>query len=71
MNESRFNVDDGIYYQNKDLEKWKQVLKPKVHNELCEFAVKNNHLAKDGYEIVRGEDLNSFILNYSYNKKIK
>ena len=59
-----FTVEEGIKVQNKQLCQWKTVLLPEVYNNLCEYATRNNHLAKSGYDVKRGTDLDIYIANY-------
>lgn len=62
-----FSVEDGIKIQRAQLNHWKSVLKEHVYNELERFATKNNHMAKTGYEICRGSEMDAFVHNYKNN----
>ena len=53
----KFTVEDGIVVQTRQLARWKKVLKPSIYESLVIYATANNHLAKDGYQITRGNDL--------------
>ena len=68
MNVCNFTTAEGIAIQTVQLNKWKKVLKPEVFEKLKAFAVKNNDNARNGFDITRGDDLNNFIVNYSYNE---
>lgn len=64
MTDRKFTVEEGIETQNEQLAQWKSVLKPKVYAALEEYAKRNNHKAKDGFDVCRGSDLSSYIGNY-------
>ena len=64
MEKQKFDIEEGIAVQTQHLEHWKSILKPKVFLELQHFAVKNNSTAETGWDIARGIDLTTFILNY-------
>jgi len=57
-------VADGIKYQAEQLARWKTVLIPEVYAALEEYATRNNHEAKSGYDVRRGVDLDNYIGNY-------
>jgi len=63
---NNFTVIDGIKVQSEQLKKWEQVLKPSVFKELKKWATKDNldPRHKDGYTILRGQSMESFIQNY-------
>ena len=62
---SELSVQDGIEIQNQHLQEWKTVLLPEVYLALEEYATRKNHKAESGYDIVRGQDLSSYIRNYT------
>ena len=68
--EKIFTVEDGIEIQNKCLQEWKTVLLPEVYLALEEYATRKNHKAESGYDIVRGQDLNSYIRNYTLGYRL-
>ncbi len=55
------NVEVGIKIQTEQLADLKTVLKKKVFKALVKFATKDNDKAKDGFDIVRGDDLFHFV----------
>jgi hypothetical protein len=61
--ERPFTVELGIEVQNDHLEEYKTILNSKTYKALVKFATKDNHKAKDGYQICRGNDLTCFINN--------
>jgi len=67
--EEEFTVECGIEVQTAHLNKWKKVLKNKVHKDLVTWAISTNGEAKTGYDIKRGNDLDNYIGNYHYHKK--
>jgi hypothetical protein len=60
-----FFKEDGIKIQTGQLECWKKVLKPEVFERLKAFAVQNNDQAEDGWDIIRGQQLDSFVFGLS------
>lgn len=64
MREKEFTVEEGIKYQMEQLALWKRILIPEVYVALEEYATRNNHEAKSGYDVRRGVDLNNYIGNY-------
>lgn len=69
MNKQELSVERGIEIQSQHLAEWKQLLLPEVYEWLEKKAVKDNHLAKDGFAIRRGSDLSCDVRNYLYYKK--
>jgi hypothetical protein len=59
-----FSVERGIEVQTRQLEGWKKLLKPKVYQALRDYATSKNDTAKDGYDILRGTDLTTFLSDY-------
>lgn len=57
------SVVGGITYQEQHLAQWKSVLKPEVYERLEAIATKDNDKAKTGYDIVRGQDLDTIVHN--------
>lgn len=64
-------IEEGIKIQTEDLAKWKQLLKLEVYEWLEKRTVKNNHLAKNGYDINRGGSLSTDVQNYFYHQSRK
>jgi hypothetical protein len=60
-----FTVEAGIEVQAQDLKRWKRILKSSVYDKLEAYALKDNHKAKDGYQIARGIDLSNYVQNLS------
>jgi len=69
MSTFKLSVEEGIKIQTEQLAEWKQLLLPHVYEYLEKRAVKDNHLAKDGFSIRRGSDLSCDVSNYLYYKK--
>lgn len=67
---SELSVQDGIDIQNQHLQEWKLVLLPEVYLALEEYATEKNHEVKSGYDIRRGNDLSSYIRNYSLGYRL-
>jgi hypothetical protein len=67
---SELSVQDGLEIQNQHLQEWKRVLLPEVYFALKEYATRKNHKAESGYDIVRGQDLNSYIRNYTLGYRL-
>ena len=59
-------VEEGIAIQSEQLQGWKQLLKPEIYDWLEKRVTKDNHLAKNGYNIVRGSLMTNFVENYLY-----
>lgn len=64
-----FSIENGIEYQNSDLDDWKTILTPTAYNELEMYAKETNDIAKTGYEIRRGSDLTNFIANLKLRQR--
>ena len=60
----KFTINQAINIQTEHLNQWKEILKPKVYEDLVKYATKDNLLAKDGFGIKRGTTLTTFISNY-------
>jgi hypothetical protein len=61
-----FTVEQAIEIQQKQLNEWKEVLKPFIHSVLVEYAQSGNEYAKisnNTNDVLRGERLASFITN--------
>lgn len=67
---SELSIQDGIEIQNQHLQEWKIVLLPEVYLALEEYATRKNHKAESGYDIVRGQDLCSYIRNYTLGYRL-
>ena len=64
MEEKAFTIELGLEVQAKQLAEWKSILLPEVYQALYEYATRNNHEAKIGWDIRRGTDLSAYIANY-------
>ncbi len=62
-------IERGIEIQNEHLAQWKDKLIPEAYNDLELFAKEKNNLAKDGYQIRRGNDLTVFVCNWKPKNK--
>jgi hypothetical protein len=62
MNEN-FTVAEGIKVQTQQLKQWESVLKPEISAKLNEIVTSKNHLAKTGYDVFRGVDIDMVIAN--------
>lgn len=69
MNKQELSVERGIEIQSQQLSEWKQLLVPEVYEWLEKRAVRDNHLAKDGFAIRRGSDLSCDVANYLHYKR--
>ena len=58
-----FTIEKGIEVQDEQLSEWKQVLKPRMWKRLETHVKSTNHLAKTGYDIVRGTSMYEYIVN--------
>ena len=59
-----FTVRDGLDCQKKDLIFWEGILKPNVYARLLKAVEESNKKPmKSGYDVKRGQDLQSFVLN--------
>ncbi len=59
-----FTVKEGIEVQQRHLEDWKLLLKPKAYKLLEAEVIKDNNRAENGYEIVRGVGIDNILANY-------
>lgn len=69
MDKQEFTIANGISVQTRSLNMWKALLKPEVYQQVEEWALAENNKAKTGYDIKRGQDIDTYILNIQYNKK--
>ena len=58
-----FTKEEGIKIQKKQLEEWRGVMAAKPFDLLTKLVTKNNHKAFDGFDIVRGTDIDMIIQN--------
>ena len=58
-----FTIEQGLQVQTIQLNKWKSLLKSKVFEKLKKEVTKDNHLAKDGFDIVRGNSIDNILIN--------
>lgn len=54
-----------IEIQSSQLQEWKNVLKKEVFNLLEKWTTKDNDSIKDWMQILRGEDLSTYIRNFN------
>ena len=71
MDKADFTPADGIAIQQTQLTHWQSVLKPEVFEKLKAWATASNHLAKTGYDICRGTDLNFFVVHTSQGNEVE
>ena len=64
MERKYFTTEEGIAIQTRQLNEWQTKLKPKVFTALKKFAVAKNPKAYSGFDVVRGSELTTFIMNY-------
>lgn len=53
--------------QSDHLNKWQSVLKPEVMAKLRDYVIASNRGVTDPYEIVRGSQIDSLVMNASYH----
>lgn len=58
-----FTIEQGLQVQTRQLNEWKILLKSKVFEKLKKEVTKDNHLAKDGFDIVRGNSMDAILFN--------
>lgn len=58
-----FTVKQGLAVQKRQLKDWEQLLKSEVFLILKTMVENANIGAKDGYEIVRGNSIDSLLFN--------
>ena len=58
-----FTIEQGLQVQTRQLNEWKSLLKSKVFEKLKKEVIKDNHLAKDGFDIVRGNSIDNILFN--------
>lgn len=58
-----FTVKQGIEVQQRQLKEWEQLLKPEVFKLLKIEVERSNHLAKNGFGIARGSDIDNILHN--------
>ncbi len=61
--DEQFTVEQGIKVQADCLQYWKAILKEDVYAEVEKWATRYNHLAINGYDIVRGDKLKFYVCN--------
>ncbi len=71
--DKQLSVEDGIKIQSEQLAGWERVLLPNVYAALEAWATEDNHhaLMKSGYDVVRGQDLDSYVQNYMNHSKVE
>ena len=69
----KFDRAAGLAIQRKQLEDWKGLLKPEIYIYLLEWVIEKNNLLKtnEGSEVVRGNSLGNYVMNYYYNQSKK
>lgn len=58
-----FTIEQGIAVQQRHLKEWQQLLKSNVFKLLKKEVEKSNHLAKDGFSVVRGNTIDNILFN--------
>lgn len=58
------SVESGIKIQTRNLVMWKKRLKPEVYKILEDEAFRTNLMAKTGYDVMRGNSLTIYVMNY-------
>ena len=64
MEKKEFTIAEGIAIQTRQLKEWESKLLPHVYTALESEAIRRNYNLKRGYDIFRGSDMTTFILNY-------
>lgn len=59
-----FSIASGICIQQQRLAEWSRVLTAEAFAYLFREATKDNHKARDGYDICRGDSLQQIINNF-------
>jgi len=60
-----FSVEDGVAVQQEHLKRWKVVLNDKAFIHLCGVCNEKNAIPmRDGYDVLRGQELDSIVYNY-------
>ena len=57
-----FTVENGIAIQAEHLAQWKKALKPELYAQLEKWATSFNSRARDGYDVVRGDQLTQYVI---------
>lgn len=63
--ETGLTLEQSIQYQVKDLEEWKNVLRPDVFEKLVRIVKKKNKGISNPYQICRGNDIDTIVRNLS------
>jgi hypothetical protein len=61
--ELNFTTEKGIEIQKNQLNQLKCVLIPEAYTMLQSLATANNHLALDGFDVLRGVDMYNILSN--------
>lgn len=62
------SIEDGIKVQDEQLADWESKLNKVVYDALFKYAKKDNDKALSGFDIVRGQNLATFVQNYRFLK---
>ena len=57
------STEDGIRIQTEHLEAFKRILKPEAFEVLHKHATAQNNVAENGYDVLRGTDLDNILDN--------
>ena len=57
------STEDGIRIQTEQLEGFKRILKPEAFELLRKLATTRNNVAENGYDVLRGTDLDNILHN--------
>ena len=63
-----FTMEDAFAIQKRNLKEWKAKLNPEVYEALYLFATESNVKVSHPYNVFRGDDMTTFILNYKSKK---
>jgi hypothetical protein len=68
MTKEPFDKQAGIRIQTQQLKRWETVLLPHVFKKLQQIVTKDNDEATNGYDVVRGHQMDEIIYNQLMNK---
>ena len=58
-----FDKESGIEIQSRQLKEFESILIPEAFAILRHLVTANNHRAFDGFDVVRGVDIHSILMN--------
>lgn len=68
----QFTIQDGLDLQESHLNQWKRKLNTQTYKALANECFERNKLLSDkdtGFQVFRGQDLTTFVLNYQTQPK--